>query len=177
MEKKMRYRQATAADLLGICALGEEVNAIHHRAFPDVFAGPGAHDRDAAYWLSSLEKESATTFVAEEDGNLLGFVNVSIVDESHSLLQPMRFGRVGSVCVTKDRRGKASALRSCGSPRTGSLNMAAWKSASMCGRSTLTHCTCMKSSAMRCVLSSWPNDCQAARKMGHRVHAPATSNK
>lgn len=106
MEKKMRYRQATAADLLDICALGEEVNAIHHRAFPDVFAGPGAHDRDAAYWLSSLEKESATTFVAEEDSNLLGFVNVSIVDESHSLLQPMRFGRVGSVCVTKDRRGQ-----------------------------------------------------------------------
>jgi ribosomal protein S18 acetylase RimI-like enzyme len=100
------YREATEADLSAICALGEEVNAIHHRVFPDVFAGPGEHERDAAHWLSCIGKEDATTFVSEEAGELLGFVNVSIVNESHSLLQPMCFGRVGSVSVTEERRGE-----------------------------------------------------------------------
>jgi ribosomal protein S18 acetylase RimI-like enzyme len=100
------YREATSADLQAICALGEEVNALHHRAFPEVFAGPGVHDRDAAHWFSSVGKDAATTFVAEEAGELVGFVNVSIVTESHSLLQPMRFGRVGSVSVTEARRSQ-----------------------------------------------------------------------
>jgi hypothetical protein len=79
------YRVATEADLPAICALGEEVNAIHHRAFPDVFAGPGKHDRDAAHWLSYIGKEGATTFVSEEAGELLGFVNVNIVTATNAL--------------------------------------------------------------------------------------------
>ncbi|MCK9189891.1 GNAT family N-acetyltransferase [Acidithiobacillus sp.] len=102
----MRYREATPDDLPSICTLGEEVNAVHHRAFPDVFAGPGKHDRDAAHWLNSIGKDSAITFVAEEDGKVLGFVNVSMANESHSLLQPMRFGRVGSISITEERRGQ-----------------------------------------------------------------------
>ena len=61
----MRYREATQDDLPGICTLGEEVNAIHHHAFPDIFAGPGMHDRDAVHWLSSIGKEHAITIVAE----------------------------------------------------------------------------------------------------------------
>ena len=100
------YREASADDLSAICALGEEVNTIHHRAFPDVFAGAGTPDRDAAHWLGSIGKESATTFVVEDAGKLLGFLSVSVLDESHSLLQPMRFGRIGSVCVTQAKRGQ-----------------------------------------------------------------------
>jgi len=84
------YREAAESDLSAICALGEEVNAVHHRAFPEVFASVGEVDRDAAHWMSSIGKQDATTFVAEESGSLVGFVNVSIITESHSLLQPMR---------------------------------------------------------------------------------------
>ena len=100
------YREATEPDLSAICALGEEVNAIHHRAFPQVFASAGEIDRDSAHWMNSIGKQDATTFVAEESGSLVGFVNVSIVTESHSLLQPMRFGRVGSVGITEHKRGQ-----------------------------------------------------------------------
>ena len=100
------YREATEPDLSAICALGEEVNAIHHRAFPQVFASAGEIDRDAVHWISSIGKQDATTFVAEESGSLVGFVNVSIVTESHSLLQPMRFGRVGSVGIAEHKRGQ-----------------------------------------------------------------------
>jgi ribosomal protein S18 acetylase RimI-like enzyme len=100
------YREATEYDLSAICALGEEVNAIHRHAFPQIFASAGEIDRDAAHWMNSIGKQDATTFVAEESGSLVGFVNVSIVTESHSLLEPMRFGRVGSVGITEHKRGQ-----------------------------------------------------------------------
>ena len=100
------YREATDADIAAICALGEEVNAVHHRAFPQIFAGAGERDRDAAHWMNSIAKQDATTFVVEEFKTIVGFVNVSIVNESHTLLQPLRFGRVGSVGVHEQRRGE-----------------------------------------------------------------------
>ena len=99
------YREATQSDLPGICSLGEEVNAIHHCGFPEIFAGPGRPDRDAAHWFNSIGKNESATFVAEESAELVGFVNVAVVTESHSLLQPIRFGRVGTVAVRQNRRG------------------------------------------------------------------------
>ena len=56
--------------------------------------------------MNSIAKQDATTFVAEDFKAIVGFVNVSIVNESHTLLQPLRFGRVGSVGVAEQRRGQ-----------------------------------------------------------------------
>jgi ribosomal protein S18 acetylase RimI-like enzyme len=100
------YRPALVADLQALCTLGEEVNAIHHRAFPHIFAGPGAPERDLAHWRSSVETEGAQTFVAEEGGQIVGFVTVSMATESHCFAQPLRFGRVGSVAVAESKRGQ-----------------------------------------------------------------------
>jgi len=121
-------REAAESDLAQICMLGEEVNVVHHRAFPDVFAGPGEPDRHAAHWRNSIGKQDATTFVAEESGALVGFVTVGIVNESHSLFQPMRFGRVGSVGVREDWRGhgigrELMALAQDWAARNGGLEM------------------------------------------------------
>jgi ribosomal protein S18 acetylase RimI-like enzyme len=102
----LNYREAKESDIVAICELGEEVNAVHHHAFPQIFAGPGERDRDAAHWLNGISKPDAITFVAEESESILGFVNVSIVNETHSLLKPLRFGRVGSLSVTENRRGQ-----------------------------------------------------------------------
>ncbi|MCI2262129.1 GNAT family N-acetyltransferase [Xanthomonas indica] len=100
------YREAMESDLRAICALGEEVNALHHEAFPHIFAGAGDADRDAVHWNSSIGRDDATTFVAETQGVVVGFVTVGMVTESHSLLQPMRFGRVGSIGITRRHRGQ-----------------------------------------------------------------------
>jgi len=100
------YREAKESDLPAICALGQEVNALHHSQFPAVFAGPGAHDRDAALWRASIGKEDAAIFVAEDGSVVVGFVSVSVTTEAHTLLQPMRFGKVGSVSVTQSCQGQ-----------------------------------------------------------------------
>lgn len=107
-------RPATPDDLPAICALGHEVNAIHHEAYPHVFAGRGEPERDRAHWAASLasgdddadESGDRQLFVAELNGQVVGFVTVAVATESHSLLQPLRFGRVGSVSVAPQHRGR-----------------------------------------------------------------------
>jgi ribosomal protein S18 acetylase RimI-like enzyme len=51
-------------------------------------------------------KPDATTFVAEDSTSVVGFVSVSVVNETHTLLQPLRIGRVGSVGVAENWRGQ-----------------------------------------------------------------------
>ena len=102
----VQYRVASEDDLPSICALGEEVNALHHNAWPYIFAGPGAAVRDRAWWAQSIGQEGSTTLVAESQGKLIAFVTVSVHDETNSLFRPSRYARVGSVSVTRDERGK-----------------------------------------------------------------------
>ncbi len=101
------YREATRDDLRSICVLGQEVNALHHSAWPDVFAPSGDPTRDEALWSEAIGQESATAFVAEAAGEVIGFVNVSFVSRDPSpLLQPVSFARVGSVGVADVHRGR-----------------------------------------------------------------------
>jgi predicted N-acetyltransferase YhbS len=99
-------RPALPDDVQAICALGEEVNSIHHRAFPNVLVGPGPADRDLAHWSSFVDTEGAQTFVAEEGGHVVGFITVNMAAEQHSFAQPLKFGRVGTVSVTAALRGQ-----------------------------------------------------------------------
>lgn len=109
------YREATPQDLPSICALGNAVNAIHHEAFPQVFAAVDEPHRDAAHWASSIAQESATTFVAQESEQVVGFVSVRIINETHLMMQALRYGSIGSICVAQRKRdqGIGRALMQC----------------------------------------------------------------
>lgn len=100
------YRPAVLSDLHALCVLGREVNLLHHEAWPDIFAPSAEPERDAAHWCKGLQGEGATTFVAEIAASVVGFITIQLADETHSMLQPIRFARVGSVCVTQAERGK-----------------------------------------------------------------------
>jgi len=103
----LRYREAKESDVPAICELGEQVNALHHRAFPKIFATTGEPGQDAAHWLNSIAKADAITYVAADAAMVMGFVTVSIVNEPpHTLLQPLRYGRVGSIAVTEKMQGQ-----------------------------------------------------------------------
>lgn len=99
-------RRATVEDLRAICELGQVVNLLHHQAWPQVFAPASEPARDESHWLQSLQGEAAATFVAVDAGLIVGFVTVSVVDEDHPLLQPVRFARIGSLCVAERARGR-----------------------------------------------------------------------
>jgi ribosomal protein S18 acetylase RimI-like enzyme len=100
------YREAEARDLPAICALGQVVNLLHHEAWPSIFAPQSDPSRDESHWRQSIGQSNATTFLAEYSGEPIAFVTVMLADESNSLLQPMRYARIGSVCVAQAFRGK-----------------------------------------------------------------------
>jgi ribosomal protein S18 acetylase RimI-like enzyme len=103
----IQIREATEQDLQAICVLGEAVNAMHHQREPHVFAGPGDPMQHAAHWrstISMLAAGEATTFVAEGAQGVVGFVTVSIGTDAHTLFQPLRFARVGTVGVAPEHR-------------------------------------------------------------------------
>lgn len=100
------YRRATLADLPRISEIGQLLNELHHAAWPGIFAPASMPQRDEAHWRQSVNAESAAGFVAEAGGDLLGFVTLQVMDEQHTLLQPLRFARIGSVCVVEAARGR-----------------------------------------------------------------------
>jgi ribosomal protein S18 acetylase RimI-like enzyme len=100
------YREAAETDLPSICILGEGVNALHHEWSPALFAPPGDPARHLAWWQQSIGAAMATTFVAETAGEVIGFVNVTIINETVTLMQPVRFARIGTVGVAPAHRGK-----------------------------------------------------------------------
>jgi ribosomal protein S18 acetylase RimI-like enzyme len=105
------YRAASESDLAGICALGQVINLLHHEAWPRIFAPASAPERDAQHWRRCITGENVAAFVAEDSSTLVGFVTVAVVSEGHSLLQPMRYAKVGSVCVREAERGKGIGRR------------------------------------------------------------------
>ena len=92
-------------------SLAEDLAAIHHAAWPEVFAPASGGDRDAPHWRESIAGRAAAAFLAHLDGEPVGFVTVGSGDESHSLLQPTRWARVNSICVLERVRGQGVGRR------------------------------------------------------------------
>jgi ribosomal protein S18 acetylase RimI-like enzyme len=101
------YREATIDDLRAICVVGQEINAIHHDAWPDIFAPSSDPGRDESLWAEMIGQPNATSFVAQSDDEVVGFVNVLFVERDRNpLLQPFSFARVGSIGVAEAHRGR-----------------------------------------------------------------------
>lgn len=100
------YREASQEDLDQISCLGEEVNVLHHEAWPHIFASPGDPMRHASHWQQSIAAERSTTFVCEQEGKIVGFVTVFIAHDVNPLLQPVPYARVGSIGVAKGHWGQ-----------------------------------------------------------------------
>jgi ribosomal protein S18 acetylase RimI-like enzyme len=102
MDKSITCRHATAVDVPAICELGQLLNAIHHAARPEIYTA-ATHDfsRDAPHWMSFLEGPGQIVFIAHVDGVAAGFITASLSSGSGPLMQPMKFVRIGSVCVAE----------------------------------------------------------------------------
>jgi ribosomal protein S18 acetylase RimI-like enzyme len=107
MTDSISYRPATIDDILKICELGQILNAIHHLARLDIYADATTEfGRDKPHWLSSLQEGDRATFLAELGSKAVGFITVQVVQPISPLLQPMVVGRIGSVAVSEQLRGR-----------------------------------------------------------------------
>jgi ribosomal protein S18 acetylase RimI-like enzyme len=107
MTEPISYRRANADDVLTVCKLGQILNAVHHQARPDIYANATPEfARDETHWISSLRGEDRAVFLAEQDSTAVGFITVQVMHPISPLLQPMTVGRIGSVAVSEQLRGR-----------------------------------------------------------------------
>ena len=99
-------RPATLDDLDAICGLADDLAAMHHAAWPGVFAPADGGSRDRAHWAESIVGDHRAALVAQVDGRTVGFVTLLCSVERHSLLQTVRVARVMSISVAKSARGQ-----------------------------------------------------------------------
>jgi len=73
---EMAIREATARDYDGLCAIIAEVDKLHRDNLPWMFQEPDGPVRDRDFILGSIADEAVGLFVAEIEGQLVGFVHV-----------------------------------------------------------------------------------------------------
>jgi len=107
MTDPISYRRATVDDILRICELGQILNAVHHQARPDIYSDATTDvARDKLHWLPNLQETDRATFVAEHAGKAVGFITVQLAIATNPILQPTVSGRIGSVAVAEEMRGR-----------------------------------------------------------------------
>ena len=77
-------RKASAEDYDSLCPLFDEVDSLHRANLTHIFKKPDGPVREHDYYLGLISDENVGLFVAELDGNVVGFVHV-IIKEAHDI--------------------------------------------------------------------------------------------
>jgi GNAT superfamily N-acetyltransferase len=70
----MNIRQATVADAKVIAELNTHVQGVHRDALPNIFKPPLADAEMIALNVERLDNEDAVTFIAEDNGQPIGYI-------------------------------------------------------------------------------------------------------
>jgi len=109
----VRIREAAVSDYDGLCALFEEVDALHVANLPHIFRRPDGRIREREYVLGLIVDEDVGLFVAEVEAQPAGLV-CAILRESPDIpiLVPRRYAVIDNLVVSKAfrRRGIGRAL-------------------------------------------------------------------
>jgi ribosomal protein S18 acetylase RimI-like enzyme len=98
-------RAARAEDYGALCELFESVDALHRSRFPSWFQRPEGPARDEEYILRQIEEPDARLYIAEAEGQIVGFVSAFVRDTpSVPILVPRRFAFVDNLFVREDLR-------------------------------------------------------------------------
>lgn len=102
---KIDIRRASAADYNAICNLFDEIDAFHRDNLPQLFQKPNGPVREPDYYLEVISDENVGFFVAEIDGDLVGFVHVIVRDAPDiPVIVPRRYAVVDSIVVKSEHK-------------------------------------------------------------------------
>jgi ribosomal protein S18 acetylase RimI-like enzyme len=100
---KIVIRKAVAEDYSGLIELFDEIDAIHRDNLPRLFQKPNGPVREIDYYLGLISDESTAVFVAEMDGDVVGFVHAIARDTPDiPVLVPRRFVIIDSIVVKSE---------------------------------------------------------------------------
>jgi ribosomal protein S18 acetylase RimI-like enzyme len=71
-----------------------------------VFRAPADIADNQEYWAQYLAQSGSLSLVAEIDKAVVGFITTEVIGETHPLAQPVRYVRMGGLCVAPSIRGK-----------------------------------------------------------------------
>lgn len=106
-------RAAESRDYDDLCALCEQVDALHRENLPYRYQKPQGPVRDKDYILALIADGEVGFFVAKAVGVIIGFVNAAICDSPPiSILVPRRYAVVDNLVVDPrfQRAGVGRAL-------------------------------------------------------------------
>jgi GNAT superfamily N-acetyltransferase len=100
-------REATDGDYEDLCTIIEEVDRMHQEALPHLFKAPEGPARGRSYIVNAMRAPDAGLFVAEIQGELVGFVRVIVKDvPAIPILVRRRYAAVDNLAVrSAHRRG------------------------------------------------------------------------
>jgi len=100
---KTNIREASAEDFESISNLFDELDAIHRDNLPHNFMKPDGPVRELDYYLGLISDESVGLFVAESDGNIVGFVHAILTEAPDiPILVSRRYAVVDSIVVRSE---------------------------------------------------------------------------
>lgn len=102
----MQIRRAEIKDLNAINVLLLDVLMVHHAGRPDIFK-PNAKKYTDDELITIIDDDERPIFVAEEDGNVLGYAFCIFQQHIHNnILTDIKTLYIDDLCVKKDCRGK-----------------------------------------------------------------------
>jgi len=100
-------REATERDFEALCLIIEEVDRMHREVLPRRFKPPAGPVREPSYILQAIRAPEVGLFVAQNAGQLVGFVHVIVRETPDvAILVPRRYAVVDSLAVKEGMRRK-----------------------------------------------------------------------
>lgn len=105
-------RKATSEDYAAFCYLMNELDAWHRDNLPHIFQKPNGPAREEVYYRGLPNDENIGLFVAEVDGELVGFVHTIIKNTpDFPIFIPRRFAIIDGIAVRSDFKGRGVGKR------------------------------------------------------------------
>jgi diamine N-acetyltransferase len=109
----IHVRSATPEDYDGLCAVFDQVDALHREQLPEIFRKPPGPVRERTYLIGLMADEDIGLFVAEVGNQIAGAIQFFVRDTPpFPLLVPRRMAVVEDLVVRREfrRRGIGQAL-------------------------------------------------------------------
>jgi ribosomal protein S18 acetylase RimI-like enzyme len=101
----IQIRRAAVKDYEAVCALYEEIDALHRTHLPQLFQKTNGPAREREYFQGLLADENVGFFVAEINGALVGFVHAFVRDAPDiPIFTPRRYAVVDCIVVKAEQQ-------------------------------------------------------------------------
>jgi len=105
----INVRKATTKDYNTLCGLFDEIDALHRDNLPHIFQKPSGSVREQEYYLGLIADENVGLFVAEADGELVGFVHAIVRDTpAFPVFVPRRYAIVDGIVIKSELQNRGT---------------------------------------------------------------------